>query len=139
VTTANLGSVQCVVLDCPDPEALAGFYQAILGGAVNEPDARWSTGAAFATLHTAAGLVLAFQRVPARQLPRWPDPAFPQQSHLDIEVPDLPAARAQAAGLGATPLRADGRGWEILADPAGLPFCLLPARPRLAGQPGSSC
>ena len=120
--------MQCVVLDCPDPAALAGFYRAILGGVVNRADARWSTSPAYTTLHTAAGLVLAFQRVPGYQSPRWPDPAFAQQSHLDIEVPDLEAARETATRQGATLLRCDGRGWLILADPAGHPFCLLPGR-----------
>jgi hypothetical protein len=113
VATPEFGSVQCVVLDCPDPAALAGFYRAILGGVVNRADARWSTSPAYTTLHTAAGLVLAFQRVPGYQSPRWPDPE---------------AARETATRQGATLLRSDGRGWLILADPAGHPFCLLPGR-----------
>jgi hypothetical protein len=46
-----IGSVQCVVLDCPDVVELAAFYQSLLGGVVSQPDPRWSTGADFATLH----------------------------------------------------------------------------------------
>ncbi|MFK3984746.1 VOC family protein [Micromonospora sp. NPDC050397] len=36
-----IGKLQCVVLDCPDVLALAGFYEALLGGTVNKPDRRW--------------------------------------------------------------------------------------------------
>jgi catechol 2,3-dioxygenase-like lactoylglutathione lyase family enzyme len=122
------GSLQCVVLDCPDARQLARFYQSVLGGTVNQPDDRWSVGEGFATVHTEAGVVLAFQRVAGFRAPRWPDPAYPQQFHLDIEVPDIDAAHDQVTGLGATLLHADARGWRVYADPAGHPFCLLPSR-----------
>lgn len=120
-----LGKLQCVVLDCPRVLELASFYRALLGGAVNRPDPRWAVDDDFATLHTDSGLVLAFQRVPDFHPPRWPHPEHPQQFHLDIEVDDLDEAQRQALDLGATLLRVDPRGWRILADPAGHPFCLL--------------
>jgi predicted enzyme related to lactoylglutathione lyase len=123
------GSLQCVVLDCPDVTVLANFYQALLGGIVNQPDPRWSTSAGFATLHAADGNVLAFQQVADFRAPAWPDPARPQQLHLDIDVPDLDDAHERVSALGARMLRADPRGWRVYADPAGHPFCLLP-RPR---------
>jgi 2-methylisocitrate lyase-like PEP mutase family enzyme len=56
----------------------------------------------------------------------WPDPAHPQQGHLDVIVdgPDqLKALGARAEKLGATRL-ADGDAWITLADPAGHPFDL---------------
>jgi len=124
-----IGTLQCVVLDCPDPLGLARFYQAMLGGEVNRADARWGTGDDFSTLHTGSGLVFAFQCVPDFQAPHWPDGAHPQQFHLDLEVPDLDAARPQVLELGATLLHADPRGWSVYADPAGHPFCLLQERP----------
>lgn len=121
------GHVQCVVLDCPDPVDLARFYQALLGGAVNQPDPRWAVGGDFCTLHTESALVLAFQRVTDFRPPQWPDSDHPQQFHLDIDVPDLDEAHAQALELGATLLQADPRGWRVFADPGGHPFCLLQA------------
>jgi catechol 2,3-dioxygenase-like lactoylglutathione lyase family enzyme len=124
-----IGTLQCVVLDCPDPLGLARFYQAMLGGEVNQADARWGTDDDFSTLHTGSGLVFAFQRVPDFQAPHWPDSAHPQQFHLDLEVPDLDEARPRVLELGATLLRADPRGWSVYADPAGHPFCLLQERP----------
>jgi hypothetical protein len=102
-----IGDLQCVVLDCPDP--------------------RWSLGDGWATLHSASGLVLAFQGVDDYRPPRWPDTAHPQQFHLDVDVQDLDRAQKQVLDLGATLLDAgaDTRGWRIYADPAGHPFCLV--------------
>ncbi len=122
---AAIGALQCVVLDCPDVRELARFYQALLGGTVNQPDPRWAVSDEFSTLHSAAGFVLAFQRVPDYQAPRWPDGGHPQQFHLDIDVPDLGAARQQVVRLGARVLTDDLRGWTVCADTAGHPFCLL--------------
>jgi hypothetical protein len=121
------GVVQCVVLDCPDPGELAAFYAAVLGGAVNQRDSRWAVRADFVTVHAASGLVLAFQRAADYRPPQWPDAGRPQQCHLDVEVADVDAAQRQAISLGGTLLHADPRGWRVLADPAGHPFCLVRA------------
>ncbi|WP_326681981.1 VOC family protein [Streptomyces sp. NBC_01237] len=122
-----IAELQCVVLDCPDPRELAEFYAAVLGGTVDRPDRRWSLDEGWSTLHTAAGPVLAFQRVVDHRPPRWPDPARPQQFHLDFAVTDLDLAHERVLVLGATVL--DGgpekRDWRIYADPAGHPFCLV--------------
>ncbi|MGA5564912.1 VOC family protein [Streptomyces platensis] len=120
-----IGKLQCVVLDCPDALELAWFYQSLLGGAVDRPDPRWAVDDDFSTLHTGSGLVLAFQRVKDYRAPQWPDNTYPQQFHLDLEVPDLDRAQEQVLGFGATLLHVDARGWRIFADPAGHPFCLL--------------
>ncbi|MEV7234734.1 VOC family protein [Streptomyces sp. NPDC051020] len=128
-----IAELQCVVLDCPDPVRLAEFYRSVLGGRVNEPDRRWALDENWSTLHTDAGLVLAFQRVADHRPPQWPDPARPQQFHLDFGVPDLDAAQAEVVAAGAAVLD-DGSGggeadaerpWRIYADPAGHPFCLV--------------
>ncbi|MFC0625539.1 VOC family protein [Kribbella deserti] len=122
-----LARLQCVVLDCAEVDELAGFYQSLLGGVVNQPDPRWAVNADWATLHLLGGLVLAFQRVEDHRPPLWADPARPQQSHLDLEVGDLDEAEETALGLGATLLdKGDGeRCWRVYADPAGHPFCLV--------------
>ncbi|WP_380564568.1 VOC family protein [Streptacidiphilus jeojiensis] len=54
-----IGSLQCVVLDCPDVLEPARFYEALLGGVVDQPDPRWAVGDDFSTLHTGSGLVRA--------------------------------------------------------------------------------
>lgn len=122
-----IADLQCVVLDCSDPVGLAEFYQAVLGGAVNQPDRRWALGDGWATLHAPSGLVLAFQRSADHRPPLWPDPARPQQFHMDFGVADLDRAQEQVLAMGATVLDggSESRSWRIYADPAGHPFCLV--------------
>ena len=66
--------------------------------------------------------------------PRWPDPAYPQQLHLDIEVEDMEAADGLARRHGAELLRDNGDRHRIYADPVGHPFCLYPAPGRAPGR-----
>ena len=127
-----IAKLQCVVLDCADVVELSRFYHSLLGGVVNQPDPRWSLDDDWATLHLEDGLVLAFQRVEDHRPPRWPDAAHPQQFHLDLGVEDLGRAQEDVLARGATLLdEGDGtRSWQVFADPAGHPFCLVrePAR-----------
>jgi catechol 2,3-dioxygenase-like lactoylglutathione lyase family enzyme len=122
-----IAELECVVLDCPDPMELAGFYQSLLGGTVNQPDRRWTVERDWATLHTPSGPVLAFQRAADYRPPQWPDPARPQQFHLDFGVTDLDLAQEQVLTQGASVLDdgAGGRSWRVYADPAGHPLCLV--------------
>ena len=58
--------------------------------------------------------------------PRWPDPAHPQQMHLDIRVSDADQAERDLAALGAT--RVPGQretGFRVFTDPVGHPFCIV--------------
>ena len=115
--TGPIGRLHHTILDCPDPPALASFYSALLGLPITYRDDDFVVVAAG---DRASGL--AFQRAPAHRPPTWPDPATPQQIHLDVMVDDVPAASAAVLALGATPLAGDG----VFADPAGHPFCLIP-------------
>jgi catechol 2,3-dioxygenase-like lactoylglutathione lyase family enzyme len=117
-----IGRMHHVVLDCQDPASLAAFYSALLGLPVTYPSEDWVVVAAS---DTSSGL--AFQLAPDTKPPTWPDPAVPQQLHLDIMVEDVAAAGAHVLALGA--VRLDGE--SVFADPAGHPFCLIP-RPRWA-------
>ncbi|MDH6220631.1 VOC family protein [Streptomyces pseudovenezuelae] len=113
---AKLGAV---VLDCPDPRALAGFYAEILGGTV-EGEGDW------VDLKVPDGQSLSFQEAPGHVPPKWPAPDHSQQFHLDLTVEDLDAAEAGILALGAKTLDADDRSrtFRVYADPAGHPFCL---------------
>lgn len=108
-----------VVLDCPDPRALAGFYAEVLGGTV-EGDGEW------VDLKVPGGTALAFQQAPGHLPPKWPAPDDSQQFHLDLVVEDLDAAEKGVLELGAKPLDAEDRErtFRVYADPAGHPFCL---------------
>ena len=111
------GRLHHVILDCPDPSALAAFYSVLLGRPITYQSPDFVVVAADAT---SSGL--AFQRSPDQRAPSWPDPAIPQQIHLDVMVEDVAAAARFVLALGATRLDGDG----VFADPAGHPFCLIP-------------
>jgi hypothetical protein len=119
-----LATLECVVLDCPQPVVLATFYRELLGGVINQPDPRWAISDAWATLHTPTGQVLAFQAVEPYVSPDWPDPDRPQQFHLDFHVGSLDLAHSAVLASGARLLEST-RGWRVYADPAGHPFCLV--------------
>jgi catechol 2,3-dioxygenase-like lactoylglutathione lyase family enzyme len=112
-----LGRLHHVVLDCPDPAALAAFYSRLLGQPITYQSDDWVVVAAN---DKSSGL--AFQLAPDHRPPTWPDPAVPQQFHLDVMVEDVTAAGPRVLALGATKL--DGEA--VYADPAGHPFCLIP-------------
>ncbi|GGX99511.1 VOC family protein [Streptomyces anandii] len=127
-----LAELGVVVLDCPDPRALAGFYAEVLGGTV-EGEGDW------VDLKVPGGQALAFQAAPGFVPPRWPAADHSQQFHLDLVVKDLDeefhldlvvkdldAAGKGVLALGARPLDAEDRerGFRVYADPAGHPFCL---------------
>ena len=116
------GRLHHVILDCPDPRALADFYAALLGQPVTYDDGNFVVVAPDATTSG-----LAFQRAPGHVPPTWPDPAVPQQIHLDVMVEDVDVAASVVIALGATRLGEDA----VFADPAGHPFCLIP-RPHWA-------
>jgi len=69
-------------------------------------------------------ICLSFQHAPDHQPPRWPDPAFPQQFHIDVMVDDMDEAETKVLALGATRLPGEGSTFRVYADPAGHPFCL---------------
>ena len=106
-----------VTIDAPDAKGLGAFYASLLGMEVayEGPEGALITG---------NGKSVMFQQVETYQPPQWPDPAHPQQAHLDIIVDDLDAAQARALELGATVLDGGGQRFRTLADPAGHPFDL---------------
>ena len=106
-----------VTIDAPDAVALARFYAGLLGMEVTYEGPE---GALIAGYDKS----LMFQQVSDYNPPRWPDPAYPQQAHLDILIDDLDAGEARALELGASRLDGGGERWRVFADPAGHPFDL---------------
>jgi predicted enzyme related to lactoylglutathione lyase len=108
-----------VTIDCPDAKALSAFYADLLGKPVTyESDGMAMIG------EDGAQPVL-FQQVADYTAPRWPDPAHPQQIHLDLLIEDdLDTAEAAALALGATRLPGEAKTFRVFADPVGKPFCL---------------
>jgi catechol 2,3-dioxygenase-like lactoylglutathione lyase family enzyme len=114
-----IGRLDSVVIDCPDPRALADFYCELLGMHVVFDDGEW------VTIKTDTdGPSLAFQKATDLRPPQWPDPAHPQQFHLDITVDEIDTAEKRAITLGAVRLEGGGETFRVYADPVGHPFCL---------------
>jgi catechol 2,3-dioxygenase-like lactoylglutathione lyase family enzyme len=120
IIVAMIGQLQIVVIDCPDPRALASFYGELLGMRRIDDEDDWVTIGS-----QSDRAELAFQRAPELRAPRWPDPEFPQQFHLDVEVGDIEEAEPKVLKLGATPLPGGGKSFRVYADPVGHPFCLV--------------
>ena len=118
----SLARMRSVVLDCPDPRALAEFYRGVLGGEVDADVDDW-------VVLTVDGLRLAFQLSEEFAAPTWPSGERPQQFHLDMTVSDVDAVESQVLAIGATkhavqPGEAADDSFRVYLDPAGHPFCL---------------
>ena len=116
-----IGRVHAVMFDCPDAEALLTFYQKVTGWRRER-----AANGEWLVLRGESGMRLAFQEVADYRRPQWPDPAHPQQLHLDVMVADLDVDEPLVLALGATLLEGSDKpiGWRVYADPAGHPFCL---------------
>ncbi|MBC2877144.1 MULTISPECIES: VOC family protein [Streptomyces] len=120
-----IAKLDCTVIDCPDPSALAAFYGAVLGWKVDASDPAWVW-----LNDPESSTRIAFQKAEDHRPPRWPDPEHPQQFHLDFSVgtrDELERAQREVTGLGARFLHDSGgttSGFRVFADPAGHPFCL---------------
>jgi hypothetical protein len=117
VTTAiRFGAIS---LDCPDPHALAEFYAGLLG-----VDIAFDSDA-FSAVRI-GDVWLSMQKVADHTAPTWPDPAVPQQLHLDFAVDDLEEGEriAIASGARKAPDQPSPERWRVMIDPAGHPFCL---------------
>jgi hypothetical protein len=117
----RLGVLARVVFDCPDPEPLATFWSALL----DLPDRIEETPDRIVIAGSDRHLpMLAMQRVENYQPPRWPDPQYPAQLHLDLTFDDRRAREQLALQLGATKFPPQGGSCPVYTDPAGHPFCL---------------
>ena len=107
-----------IVIDCPDPVALATFYSAML-------DWKVDLSSDWAEIRADYGQCISFQQVEDYSAPAWPGQEHPQQMHLDVVVDDLDAGESAVLQLGATKHEHQpGETFRVFLDPAGHPFCL---------------
>ncbi|TQS27681.1 VOC family protein [Microbispora sp. KK1-11] len=119
---SGVARMHSVVLDCPEPKALADFYAGLLGWKVAYEEKDWVTLAGDGQAR------LAFQRVPEYVPPAWPSAEHPQQLHLDLTVDDMAEAQSRVLALGAVRHEhqpGEAGGYTVFLDPAGHPFCLV--------------
>ena len=115
-----IGRLHGIVVDCPDPGALAAFYQELLGMQRVQDEGDWVV---IGDAPDRPGV--AFQRVAHHRPPTWPEGDRPQHRHFDVRVEDLAVAEEAALALGATRLAEGGATFRVFADPVGHPFCLV--------------
>ncbi|MGH3351431.1 MAG: VOC family protein [Nocardioides sp.] len=117
-----IGSLSCIVIDCPDPRKLAPFYEELLGLARVEDGEDWVTLGDIGQPPR-----VALQQTANFMRPDWQTSTVPQQMHLDILVENLDVAQSAVLGLGASLLEGSDKpiGYRVYADPAGHPFCLV--------------
>jgi hypothetical protein len=106
-----------VCFDAHDPPALALFWAKLLGGERTVD----TDGDAWVVLPNSGAPRLDFLRVPEAK-------TIKNRLHLDIHSTDVAAATTEALALGATTADDvyDGGRWQVLRDPEGNEFCLLP-------------
>lgn len=119
-TDGSIARFDLVVLDTPEPHRMADFYCSLLGWRIVQEDDDWIT----IRPDQSSPYGMAFQLAPDLVAPTWPDPAVPQQSHLDVTVDDLDVGEARVLGIGARPTGIAGSGFRAYLDPSGHPFCL---------------
>lgn len=124
-----IGQIREIVLDSPDPQALAALWAGLLGGA----PVQWYPG--WVTLEPPPhGQRLSFQGSTAGDDPAGSTPAA-AGVHFDVLVSDLTAAHDRVVASGGTftaehlSPRPGPAGqavrWRVYRDPAGHPFCLV--------------
>lgn len=113
-----IGSLHEIVVDCSNPEALARFWQALIGGDVDVESNDWVV-----LDGDDEGFFIGFQRVPESKSAK-------NRIHLDVDVDDLALAVDEAEQLGARKLGAvvigdDGGSFQVMVDPGGNEFCFV--------------
>jgi Glyoxalase-like domain len=114
MTAAQIG----LVLDCQDPQALAGFWTEALG---------------YVNVGAAGSYVLLLD--PEGQAPKLLLQGVPEakqvknRMHLDIDVTDIEAEASRLEALGAQrvaaePMHEHDTNWILMADPEGNEFCV---------------
>ena len=114
-----IGALHQIVFDSPNPEALARFWQALIGGEVDVESADWAV-----LDGDDMGFYVGFQRVTEQKSAK-------NRVHLDVVVDDLDSAVDQAEQLGARKIGGvvreddDDAEFQVMADPGGNEFCFV--------------
>ena len=112
-----IGSLHEIVVDCANPEALARFWQALIGGEVEVESPEWVE-----LDGDDDGFFIGFQLVPEGKSGK-------NRIHLDVVVDDLDRAVDEAEQLGARKIggvKDEAQGpFQVMADPGGNEFCFV--------------
>ena len=114
--TGAVGVLTHIGIDVSDLERAEASYSALLGV---ERDRAWEQYLAFKPLPN--GLTVYLQRVPEEKTSK-------SRVHMDLTVPNVPAALARVEALGGRALRdfvEPGENLAVVADPDDNEFCLI--------------
>ena len=114
--TGAVGVLTHIGIDVSDLERAEAFYSALLRV---ERDRAWEQYLAFKPLPN--GLTVYLQRVPEEKTSK-------SRVHMDLTVPNVPAALARVEALGGRALRdfvEPGENLAVVADPDDNEFCLI--------------
>ncbi len=114
--SGSVGILTHIGIDVADLERAEAFYSALLG---IERAQAWDQYLAFKPLP--GGLTVYLQRVPEEKTSK-------TRLHMDLTVPNVPAALARVEALGGRALRdfiEPGENLAVVADPDGNEFCLI--------------
>ena len=114
---------QVVVFDAGDLEAESSFWAGVLEGTVDAED-DWHM------VMVDGAPRVGVQLAPDHVAPDWPGGEPKQQIHMDLWVEDFALAHERVMSLGAKVLQEadpvdEGDTFQVYADPAGHPFCLV--------------
>lgn len=104
-----------IIVDCANPEALAGFWSALLQRPIQGRKGPyvWLT-------RTTDGVGLGFQRVGGSKRGK-------NRVHIDVSGPDVAEIKMRVEALGGSRLDGyDDGGFLVMADPEGNEFCIVP-------------
>lgn len=110
-------ALAAIDFDCPDGAELWQFYRQL--AELTPHDVNGVAPALVAN----SGLVVLVQQVEDYMAPTWPTQDRGQQIHVDFHTEDRAGEVQRAIELGAT-LQTVERGFSVLLDPAGHPFCI---------------
>ena len=121
--------IRNITIDCADAEALAGFWQRLLGWDLH-PESNEEE--ALLTEPTKTGPGLLFIRVPEPK-------AGKNRVHLDLQPQrlrddEVEHLLAEGATVVADHRKPDGKGWVVMADPEGNEFCVERSAAERAAQ-----
>ncbi|MDP9226013.1 MAG: VOC family protein [Actinomycetota bacterium] len=116
--------IQCLTIDCKDPDRLAGFWASVLGYETTYQSAPEEQGEReVAISEPGGGWELLFLEAPDEKVVK-------NRLHLDLRPEDRDAEVDRLVALGARKIDI-GQGpevtWVVLADPEGNEFCVLRA------------
>lgn len=110
-------ALAAIDFDCPDGEQLWKFYWQLAD--LTPQDVNGMAPALVAD----TGLMILIQQVENYQAPTWPTQERGQQIHIDFHTDDREEMVKKAESLGAD-LKEVNKGFTVLLDPAGHPFCI---------------